>query len=79
MNQLQISQENLTRIEEIAQQFNLSVNELLEHISQGELTVIESEELEDLIDLQEAIAAENDSENQERVSWELIKSNLSAK
>jgi hypothetical protein len=41
MNQLQIFQENLTRIEEIAQQFNLSVNELLEHISQGELTVIE--------------------------------------
>ncbi len=79
MNQLQISQENLTRIEEIAQQFNLSVNELLEHISQGELTVIESEELEDLIDLQEAIAAENDPENQERVSWELIKNNLSAK
>jgi len=79
MNQLQISQENLTRIEEIAQQFNLSVNELLEHISQGELTVIESEELEDLIDLQDAIAAENDSENQERVSWELIKNNLSAK
>jgi len=79
MNQLQISQENLTRIEEIAQQFNLSVNELLEHISQGELTVIESEELEDLIDLQDAIAAENDSENQERVSWELIKNNLLAK
>ncbi len=78
MSQLHISKESLTGIEQIAQDFNLSVNELLEQISQGKLTVIQSEELEDLIDLKDAIAAENNPENQERVSWELIKENLSA-
>ena len=76
MSQLHISKESLTGIEQIAQDFNLSVNELLEQISQGKLTVIQSEELEDLIDLKDAIAAENNPENQERVSWELIKENL---
>lgn len=76
MSQLHISKESLTGIEQIAQDFNLSVNELLEQISQGKLTVIQSEELEDLIDLKDAIAAENNPENQERVSWERIKENL---
>lgn len=76
MSQLHISKESLTGIEQIAQDLNLSVNELLEQISQGKLTVIQSEELEDLIDLKDAIAAENNPENQERVSWERIKENL---
>jgi len=51
----------------------------LEKISQGQLTVIDSEQLDDLIDLQAAIEAENNPENQERVPWELIKQNLSVK
>ena len=76
MSQITISQEILIRIEQIAQQFNLSVNELLENISQGQLAVIDSDKLEDLIDLQDAIEAENNPENKERVSWELIKQNL---
>jgi len=79
MSQIDISQENLLRIEQIAKEFNLSVNELLENISQGQLTVIDPEQLEDLIDLQAAIEAENNPENQERVSWEFIKQNLSVK
>ncbi|PNW65656.1 UNVERIFIED_CONTAM: hypothetical protein BEN50_03355 [Euhalothece sp. KZN 001] len=79
MSKLNISQESLSKIEQIAQEFNLSVSELLENISQGQLTVIDSEQLEDLIDLQAAIEAENHPENQERVSWEVIKQNLSIK
>lgn len=79
MSKIYISQESLSKIEQIAQEFNLSVSELLENISQGQLTVIDSEQLEDLIDLQAAIEAENHPENQERVSWEVIKQNLSIK
>ncbi len=76
MSQITISQEMFIKIEQIAQQFNLSVNELLENISQGQLAVIDSDKLEDLIDLQDAIEAENNPENKERVSWEFIKQNL---
>ena len=79
MSQITISQEILIRIEQIAQQFNLSVNELLENISQGQLAIIDSDQLEDLIDLQDAIEAENNPENKERVSWEIIKQNLEIK
>ncbi|HAN74993.1 MAG TPA: hypothetical protein DCQ51_03065 [Planktothrix sp. UBA8407] len=76
INPLTISPEIATAIETVAQQFNLSVPELLERISQGKLTVIDPEELEDFLDLKDAIQAENDPENQERVSWEIIKHNL---
>ena len=79
MSQITISQEMFVKIEKIAQQFNLSVNELLENISQGQLAVIDSNKLEDLIDLQDAIEAENNPENKERVSWESIKQNLEIK
>ena len=79
MSQINISQEMFIKIEQIAQQFNLSVNEFFENISQGQLAVIDSNKLEDLIDLQDAIEAENNSENKERVSWESIKQNLEIK
>lgn len=79
MSKIDISPESFIKIEQIAQEFNLSINELLENISQGQLSVIDSEQLEDLIDLQAAIEAENNPENQERVSWELMKQKLSVK
>ncbi|KEI69132.1 hypothetical protein A19Y_4488 [Planktothrix agardhii NIVA-CYA 126/8] len=76
INPLTISPEIATGIETVAQQFDLSVTELLERISQGKLTVINPEELEDFLDLKDGIQAENDPENQERVSWDVIKHNL---
>lgn len=76
MNDLTISAEIVTGIDKIAKQFNLSVRDLLENINQGKLIVINPEELEDLIDLQEATEAENNPLNQERISWDIIKQNL---
>jgi uncharacterized membrane-anchored protein len=76
MNQLTMNQDIFLGIENIAKQFNLSVDELLEKISQGKLTVIDAEELEDMLDLQDAIHAENNPENQQRISWKTIKENL---
>ncbi|HEY9701412.1 MAG TPA: hypothetical protein V6C58_03145, partial [Allocoleopsis sp.] len=66
MNQLTMNQDIFLGIENIAKQFNLSIDELLEKISQGKLTVIDAEELEEMLDLQDAIQAENHPENQER-------------
>ncbi len=66
----------LTGIDNIAQELNLSVNELLEQINQGKLTIIDTEKLEDLIDFRDATIAELDPENQERISWEEVKKNL---
>ncbi len=76
MNDLTISAEIVTGIDKIAKHFDLSVRELLENINQGKLIVINPEELEDLIDLQEAKEAENNPLNQERISWDIIKQNL---
>ena len=76
MIQVTLSQDILSRISKLADQFNLSVDELLQEISQGKLTVIDTETLEDLLDVRDAIISEKDPDNQERVSWEDIKQDL---
>jgi hypothetical protein len=76
MNQITFSQNIFAGMLQIAQELDLSVNQLLEQINQGKLTIINTEELEDLIDFRDAILAESDPENQERVSWEEVKNNL---
>ncbi len=76
MNQVILSQDIFTGIVQIANELNLSVNQVLEQINQGKLTIINTEELEDLIDFRDAIIAENDPENQERISWEDVKKDL---
>ncbi|MGF1496589.1 MAG: hypothetical protein ACFB8W_07170 [Elainellaceae cyanobacterium] len=76
MSSLTVSSEVLAGISALAQQFNLSTEELLTWISQGKLAIIDAEELEDLLDVTDAIAAESDPENQERVPWEVVKQEL---
>ena len=76
MTQVTLSQDILAAITQLASQFNLSVDELLQHIIQGKLTVIDTEILEDLLDVRDAIIAENDPDNQERISWEDVKQDL---
>lgn len=67
MNPITLSQNNLTEMVKISQQLDLSINQLLEQINLGQLTIIKTEELEDLIDFRDAILAESDSENKERI------------
>ncbi len=76
MTQVTLSPDILIGISHLANQFNLSIDELLEQISQGKLTIIDSEELEDLLDVRDAMIAESNPENQERVSWEAVKKEL---
>jgi hypothetical protein len=60
----------------LASQLNLSLDGLLEQIVNGNLAVIDAEELEDLLDVRDAMIAEADPHNKERVSWENVKQNL---
>ncbi|NJL57652.1 hypothetical protein HC928_22865 [bacterium] len=76
MSSLSISGEVLAGVTALAQQLNLSLEELLTGLSQGKLAVIEADELEDLLDVRDAILAEADPENQERVAWEAVKREL---
>ncbi|WP_107666750.1 hypothetical protein [Cyanothece sp. BG0011] len=76
MTQVTLSQDILIGITKLANELNLSVDELLQQISQGKLTVIDVEELEDLLDIRDAILAENDPKNQERIAWEDVKKDL---
>lgn len=73
---VQLSKKTWEEIQEVARQYQFSVAELLEKIGQKELTVIAPEELEDYLDLQEALQAEADEENKERIPWEQIKQEL---
>ena len=63
-------------IQAIASELGFSVSELLERLGRRNLAVVDPEELEDRLDLQDALVAEADPENQERISWEQIKQEL---
>ena len=76
MNQLEVSPQTWQELKSFANHFDLSVTQLLEKIIQGQLAVIDAEELENLIDVRDAINAENDPENQQMVKWEDIKQEL---
>ena len=76
MKQVTLSQDILIGISNLAKELNLSVDELLKQISQGKLTIIDTEELEDLLDIRDAIIAENDPNNQEKIAWEDVKKDL---
>ncbi|MGB0563120.1 MAG: hypothetical protein ACPGVO_15140 [Spirulinaceae cyanobacterium] len=66
----------LTYLTDLADRFNLSFTELFEEIAQGKLAVIDAEEIEDLLDVRDAIEAEVHLDNQERIPWEAIKEEL---
>jgi hypothetical protein len=76
MGTSQISPETLQNFTVFAEQWNLSIDEFLKQIIQGKLAIIEAEELEDLLDVRDAIAAEADPENQTRISLDLLKQDL---
>jgi hypothetical protein len=76
MSQTQIPLETLANISNIAKQLNLSPTDFLEKIVQGQLAVIDAETLEDLLDVRDAIEAEADTINRERVSLAMVKQEL---
>ncbi|MCL1463983.1 hypothetical protein [Argonema galeatum] len=74
--QVTLTQDGWTGIACIAEKLNLSVSELLERVGSGELTIVDPEDLEDYLDLQDALEAEADPENQQRIPWEQVKQEL---
>ena len=71
-----LTDEGWTGLKQVAAKFHLSVSELLEQLGRGSLAIVDPETLEDYLDLQDALAAEADPENRERISWEQIKQEL---
>ena len=76
MNQILLSDEILEGMSKLANQLNLSLDKLFEQIVKGNLAIIDAEDVEDLLDVRDAMMAEANPENQERVSWENVKQNL---
>lgn len=63
-------------IQAIAAEHGISVSELLEKLGRKQLAVVDLEELEDRLDIQDALEAEAKPENQERIPWEQIRQEL---
>ncbi|MEM8642921.1 MAG: hypothetical protein AAGG51_29510 [Cyanobacteria bacterium P01_G01_bin.54] len=76
MTDLKLPPKTQQELANLADRFELSIADLLEQIIQGKLAIIDAEELEDLLDVRDAIAAEADPDNQERIDWEDIKQEL---
>ncbi len=71
-----LTQEAWTGVETVAKKLNLSVSELFEQIGCGLLEIVNPEDIEDYLDLQDALEAEANPENQERIPWEQVKQEL---
>lgn len=76
MSSLSISSEVLADITSIAQRFNLSPEALLTQISEGLFAIIDADDLEDLLDVNDALSAELEPENQQRISWTVVQQEL---
>lgn len=76
MSSLSISSEVLAGIVALAQKFNLSPEALLTQIGEGKLAIIDADELEDLLDVNDALSAELEPANQQRIPWEVVKRKL---
>jgi hypothetical protein len=71
-----LTQEAWMGVETVAKKLNLSVSELFEQIGCGQIALVDPEDLEDYLDLQDALEAEANPENQERIPWEQVKQEL---
>jgi len=65
-------------LEEIAADFNLSVSELIDHLEEGKLAIIDPEALEDQLDLTEArnAIAETIANGETSIPWEEVETEL---
>ena len=63
MNQLGLSTETLEGISLLANQLDLSINDFFEEIIQRKLTVINAKELEELLDIRDAIIGDFSYQN----------------
>ncbi|MBD2182978.1 hypothetical protein [Aerosakkonema funiforme] len=73
-----ITDEAWNEVQSVAKKLGISVSELLEKIGYGELVVIDSEELEDLVDTIDGLEGLLDVKENGTVSWERVKAELGA-
>ncbi|MEB3190870.1 MAG: ribbon-helix-helix domain-containing protein [Snowella sp.] len=76
MTSIQLANHTWNQLSDLAKQRNLSLNDFLEKIIQGQLAIIDADELEDLRDVHDAIVAESDPDNAETIPWNVVKQEL---
>lgn len=74
--EIAFTQEAWAELENIAKQFNVSVSQLFEQVGGNKLAIVDLEDLEDELDVRDALEAEANPENQERIPWEQVKQEL---
>lgn len=76
MTSIQLANHTWNQLSDLAKQRNLSLNDFLEKIVQGQLAIIDADELEDLRDVHDAMVADSDPDNAETIPWNVIKQEL---
>lgn len=74
--EITLTQEAWAELENIAKKFNLPVSELFEQVGGNKFPIVDLEDLEDYLDVRDALEAEANPENQERIPWEQVKQEL---
>jgi len=76
LHRLTVTPTGWNGVQAVASKHGFSVSELLEKLGRELLVAIDSEELEEILDLQDALVAEANPENREHVPWEQVKKEL---
>ena len=75
---LTLTDEAWAGVQSVANTLGISVSELLERVARGQLVVVDPEELEDSLDLQDALEAlaEAEATGEEPIPWEKVQAEL---
>ncbi|MEP0876759.1 hypothetical protein NDA00_13155 [Funiculus sociatus GB2-M2] len=71
-----LSDDGWNGVQSVAKKLGVSVPELLEKVGRGELAVLNSEELEDLLDTIDGLEGLLSAKEEGTVSWEQVKAEL---
>lgn len=75
--EITLSEEAWARLQTIANdEFDLSVSELLEQVGKGQLAVVDTERLEDLLDTIDALEGLLAAKEEGTIPWEEVKAEL---
>ncbi len=75
--EITLSEEAWARLQTIAKdEFDLNVSELLEQVGKGQLAVVDTERLEDLLDTVDALEGLLAAKEEGTISWEEVKAEL---
>ena len=75
-HEVTLTDEDWNGVQSIAENFGLSVSELLERIGHRQLVVMDSEEVEELLDTIDGLEALLEAKEEQNIPWEQAKVEL---